>query len=123
MSYWSGITKTLLVIQQRKDDNNHHVHHDELTALLRHSPITIVRYLMKAATTEVLSLSNNSSRGSSVSTMSVGTMSIGWSSSIGGVSIGWSNSVGNRGRLGIGSNRDLADSVDWGVDSLADSLD
>jgi len=118
MSYWSGITKTLLVIQQRKDDNNHHVHHDELTALLRHSPITIVRYLMKAATTEVLSLSNNSSRGSSVS-----TMSIGWSSSIGGVSIGWSNSVGNRGRLGIGSNRDLADSVDWGVDSLADSLD
>merc|ERR1719336_3451220 len=111
MSYWSGITKTLLVFQQL-NINNHHVHLDEvgdvgggLTVLHWHSPITLLRYLEIVAAGLLRHLFSNN-WGSSISTNSSNS----WSSS---------NSWGGM----DSSNWDLANSVDWGVDSLADGLD
>jgi len=139
MSYWSSITKTLLVFQQL-NINNHHGHLDEvggdgggLTVHHRHSPITLLRYLEIVAAV-LLSLGNNS-WGSSISSIkSIGTssnwgssisMSNSWGSSI-SMSNSWGGGISNRGNSwgsSNSSNWDLANSVDWGVDSLADSLD
>jgi hypothetical protein len=93
----------------------------ELTALMMYSPkITIVRYLMKAVAAGVVCFLGNDAMGSS-SWVSIGSIGIGsWGSSVGSISIGsWGSGIGNS----WGSNSDLADSVDWGVDSLADGLD
>merc|ERR1719322_1859771 len=131
MSYWSSITKTLLVFQQL-NINNHHVHLDEvgdvgggLTVHHWHSLITLLRYLEIVAAGLLRRLfSNNWGSGvSSVESTSITiTSSSNWGSSItvtGSSSWGSSNSWGSM----DSSNWDLANSVDWGVDSLADGLD
>merc|ERR1719336_491568 len=119
MSYWSGITKTLLVFQQL-NINNHHFHLDEvgdvgggLTVLHWHSPITLLRYLEIVAAGLLRCLFSNN-WGSSVSSVKSTSITVTSSSNWGG-----SNSWGSM----DSSNWDLANSVDWGVDSLADGLD
>jgi len=143
MSYWSSITKTLLVFQQL-NINNHHVHLDEvgdvgggLTVLHWHSPITLLRYLEIVAAGLLRRLfSNNWGSGvSSVESTSITvTSSNSWGSSItvtgssnwgSSISTNSSNSWSSSNSWGSmdSSNWDLANSVDWGVDSLADGLD
>lgn len=94
-------------------------HGIELTALMMYSPkITIVRYLMKAVAAGLDCCLGNDAMGSS-SWVSIGSIGIG---NIGGNSGG--SSIGSGGNSWLGnSNRDLADSVDWGMDSLAHGLD
>ena len=143
MSYWSGITKTLLVFQQL-NINNHHVHLDEvgdvgggLTVHHWHSPITLLRYLEIVAAGLLRHLfSNNwgSSVSSVESTSITVTSSNSWGSSItitgssnwgSSICSNSSNSWSSSNSWGSmdSSNWDLANSVDWGVDSLADGLD
>merc|ERR1719322_1764613 len=117
MSYWSGITKTLLVFQQL-NINNHHVHLDEvgdvgggLTVLHWHSPITLLRYLEIVAAGLLRHLFSNN-WGSSVSSVESTSITVTSSNS-------WGSSI----TVTDSSNWSLANSVDWGVDSLADGLD
>lgn len=82
---------------------------------------------MKAVAAGVVCCLGNDGRSSS-SRVSIGSVGIGssWGSGIGNIgSNSWGSSIGSGGNWSSVGNSDwdLADGVDWGVDSLADSLD